>query len=105
MVRYTPVAYRPAVTLPTVRRQAPRKYPELGQRFEEILNWSPLAGDLLRIAFHSTTGVLGFYTWVNAKGFWKYFGLILGLGQTVGAICDVISLGRRIAGTHPPERS
>lgn len=104
MVPYTPVAFRPAVTLPTVRRQAPRMYyPALGQRFEDVLGWSGAAGDLLRTAFHTATAVLGFHIWVSDKGFWKYFGLILGLGQTVGAICDVISLGKRIAGTHPPE--
>lgn len=103
MVPYTPVAFRPAVALPTVRRQAPQRSFVLSQRFEDILGWSGIAGDLLRTAFHSTTAVLGFHVWVTDKGFWKYFGLILGLGQTVGALCDIISLGKRLAGTHPPE--
>jgi hypothetical protein len=103
MVPFAPVAFRPAVTLPTVRRQAPRKYPVLGQRFEDVLGWDGMTGDLLRTIFHTTTAVLGFHVWVNDKGFWKYFGLILGLGQTVGAICDIISVGKRLTGTHPPE--
>lgn len=98
---YAPVAYRPAVASPTIRRQAPIL--ALGQRFDELLNWSPVAGDLLRLTFHSATAALGLHVWLRDKGFWRYFGLFLGIGQTVGAICDAISIGQRIAGTHPPE--
>lgn len=105
-MRYAPVAYRPAVASPTIRRQAPNLAPgslTLGQRFDELLNWSPVAGDLLRLSFHSATAALGLHVWLRDKGFWRYFGLFLGIGQTVGAICDAISLGQRIAGTHPPD--
>lgn len=111
MLGFKPVSYRLAVAPPRVLRQAPRasvglglsSRPQLSQRFEDVLGWSGAAGDGLRTVFHTATAVLGFHIWVVDKGFWKYFGLLLGVGQTVGAICDLISLGKRIAGTHPPE--
>lgn len=111
MLAYKPVSYRLAVAPPRVLRQAPKTsvglgHPSshvLGQRFEDVLGWSGAAGDLLRTGFHTATAVLGYRVWIADKGFWKYFGLILAVGQTVGAICDLISLGKRIAGTHPAE--
>lgn len=108
MLRFQPVAFRPAVALPTVRRQALKTStalgsPKIGQTFDSLFKWSGATGDLIRLAFHGTTAALGFHVWVGDKGFWKYFGLFLGIGQTIGAICDVISLGKRVAGTHPPE--
>lgn len=103
MVPWNPVAFRPAVALPTVRRQAPAQSWILGQTFDQLFKWSSSTGDLIRLLFHGTTAALGYHVWVVDKGFWKYFGLFLALGQTVGALCDVISLGQRVAGTHPPE--
>jgi hypothetical protein len=105
MLAYRPVTYRLAVAPPRVLRQAPRSQYQLAQRFEEVFGWSDASGDILRTLFHSTTAALGYHVWLNDKGFWRYFGLILGFGQTIGAICDVISLGKRIAGTHPPKES
>lgn len=112
MLAYKPVSFRLAVAPPRVLRQAPktslglgRSSPVLGQRFEDVMGWSGYAGDGLRTIFHTATAVLGFHIWITDKGFWKYFGLLLGMGQTVGAICDVISLGKRITGTHPPEET
>lgn len=120
MVPFAPVAFRPAVTSPAARRlgqnsswissrpafpmmgrQAPRY--QLSQSFDQLFSWSPAVGDTIRLAFHSATAVLGFRVWIKDKGFFKWFGLALALGQTVGAICDVISLVQLAAGTHPPE--
>lgn len=109
MLAYKPVSYRLAVAPPRVLRQAPRSVGlgrpsyRLSQRFEDVLGWSGAAGDGLRTIFHTATAILGFHIWITDKGFWKYFGLLLGVGQTVGGICDLVSLGKRIAGTHPPE--
>lgn len=102
MLAYKPVAYRPSVIPPRIWRQAPRKY-VLSQTFDNLFKWSGATGDIIRLLFHGTTATLGYHVWITDKGFWKYFGLFLGIGQTVGAICDAISLGKRIAGTHPPE--
>lgn len=103
MLAYKPVSYRLAVAPPRVLRQAPRSQYQLAQRFENVFGWNDATGDILRAVFHTTTAALGYHVWLHDKGFWKYFGLILGLGQTVGAIADLISLGKRIAGTHPVE--
>lgn len=103
MLDFKPVSYRLPVTPPRVVRQAPTHSYQLSQTFEGVLGWSGYAGDSLRFLFHGTTAALGYHVWLHDKGFWKYFGLFLGIGQTVGAICDAISLGKRIAGTHPPE--
>lgn len=94
------VAYRPAVPSPTIRRQA---RPSLGQTFDQYFAWSPAVGDAVRLAFHGATAYLGFHVWQKEKGFISAFGLFLALGQAIGAICDVISLVQRAAGTHPPD--
>jgi hypothetical protein len=104
MLQYNPGAFRPAVVIsPTMRRQAPGSF--LGQRFDQLLDWGPVAGDILRLIAHGMAGYLGYYVWLTApkKSFPRYFGLAMGLVQTFGALCDVISLGQRAAGTHPPE--
>lgn len=101
MLKYAPPAFRPAVTSPTMRRQAPRF--SIGQTFDGYLGWGPVAGDVIRLAFHSATAVLGFRVFKSEKGFWKWFGLLLGVGQTVGAVCDAMSLVERAVGTHPAE--
>ncbi len=107
MLDFKPVPYRLPVTPPRVVRQAPqnaygpRPY-SLGQQFEGVMGWPGYVGDTIRLVFHGTTAALGYHVWLTDKGFWKYFGLFLGIGQTVGAICDGISLGKRVAGTHPP---
>jgi len=103
MLDFKPVPFRLPVTPPRVLRQAPGSQYQLAQRFENVLGWNDATGDVLRALFHTTTAALGYHVWINDKGFWKYFGLILGFGQSVGAICDLISLGKRIAGTHPTE--
>jgi hypothetical protein len=101
MLRYAPPAYRPAVSSPTIRRQ-PRRL-VLSQTFDQYFSWPPAAGDVVRLVFHSATAVLGFHVYKNDTGFFKWFGLLLGVGQSVGAVCDALSLIQRAAGTHPPE--
>ncbi len=105
MVPFAPVAFRPAVASPAARRlgQIPSRTPSLGQTFDQMFGWSPATGDAVRLLFHGTTAVLGFRVWIRDEGFFKWFGLALALGQTVGAICDVVSLVQRAAGSHPPE--
>lgn len=109
MLPYNPGTFRPvAVSSPTARRQVPGsalgQY-VLAQRFDELFDWGPVAGDLLRLAAHGMAGYLGYYVWLTApkKSFPRYFGLAMGVVQTFGALCDVISLVKRAAGTHPPE--
>lgn len=103
MIRFIPVAFRPVVSSPTIRRQAQNK--ALGQTFDSLLSWGPVVGDALRLGAHGLASYIGFYVWLTApkKSAARYLGLIMGLSQTFGAICDVISLGQRVAGTHPPE--
>lgn len=107
MLPYNPGTFRPvAVSFsPTVRRQVPSSISVLGQRFDELMDWGPVAGDFLRLVAHGMAGYLGYYVWLTApkKSFPKYFGLAMGLIQTFGAICDVVSLVQRAAGTHPEE--
>lgn len=111
MLDFKPVSYRLPVAPPRVLRQAPNHsfglgssspY-KIGQTFDQLFSWGYVTGDIIRLLFHGTTAALGYHVWLKDKGFWKYFGLLLAFGQTVGGICDVISLGKRIAGTHPPE--
>lgn len=103
MLAYKPVSYRLPVAPPRVVRQAPTHSYHLSQAFEGVFGWPGYVGDSIRLVFHGTTAVLGYHVWLTDKGPWKYLGLFLGVGQTVGAICDLISVGKRIAGTHPPE--
>lgn len=100
MISYRPPAFRKIVSSPTFRRQA---HYSLGQTFDGLFKWDGAVGDTIRLVAHGTTAVLGYYVWIKDKGFWKYFGLAIALEQTIGVICDVISLTQRALGTHPPE--
>lgn len=76
----------------------------LGQTFDEILHWNPAFGDLLRLTFHAGTGYLGTYVGMKERGFISTLAWILGVGNGLAAIADAISLIKRAAGTHPPEK-
>lgn len=113
MLNYRPVSFRLAVAPPRVLRQEPNhsislgsssRY-RIGESFDKLLGWGPAAGDAIRLAAHGMAAYLGYYVWLTApkKSFPKYFGLAMALIQTYGAVCDVISMGKRVAGTHPPE--
>jgi hypothetical protein len=100
MVPYAPAAYRPAVASPA----AIRRYGHtLGLTFDAMFGWSPTVGDMLRLGFHGASAYVGFYLWTTDRGFIKWFGLVFAVGQSVGAICDVVSLVQRATGTHPSE--
>lgn len=87
-----------------MRPYAPRKPRfNLGQSFDQYLAWPAACGDVVRLAFHTATAALGYHVYFRDKGFWKWFGLVLGAGQTVGAILDLLSLTERLIGTHPAE--
>jgi hypothetical protein len=102
VIAFKPVAFRPtAVSSPALGRYGPKF--TLSQTFDELFKWSSATGDSIRLIFHGATAALGFHVWIKDKGFFKWFGLLLAVGQTVGAICDVVSLVQRAAGTHPPE--
>lgn len=76
----------------------------LGQTFDEILGFGPAMGDAIRLFFHSTSSFLAFKVALGReKGFIQYLGWFLGIGQGVGAVCDMISLGKRALGMHPSE--
>jgi hypothetical protein len=108
MVPYAPAAYCPPAPSPRIGQYGPPGHflgsgYRLSQTFDQMFGWSPAMGDTVRLLFHGATAALGYHVWLKDKGFFKYFGLFLALGQTVGAICDALSLVQRAAGTHPPE--
>jgi hypothetical protein len=96
---YQPAAYRPIRTSPRSGQYGLT----LGQTFDQYFSWSPATGDAVRLVFHGATAALGIHVFLTDKGFFRWFGLVLGFGQAVGAICDVLSLAQRALGTHPPE--
>lgn len=113
---FRPAPFRLAVvTSPTTRRQVPGfglgrpigapQHFRMSQAFDKLFKWGPATGDILRLVAHSMAGYLGYYVWMTApkKSFPRYFGLAMGVVQTFGALCDVISLAQRSMGTHPSE--
>lgn len=94
MVPYRP----PALRFPVGSRA-------LGQTFDQMFGWSPVAGDAFRLFFHTSTAYLGVSVGLTSKsGFLRYFGWFLGLGQGIAAICDAASLVQRALGTHSSDR-
>ncbi len=96
------VRYRPH----TAYRRPNRPYsPALGQTFDEMLGFTPALGDVLRFVYHSGGAWLGVYVGQKEKsGLLSNIGWVIGIGMGVAAILDVVSLGKRICGTHPPEK-
>ncbi len=109
MIQYRAVAFRPHVPSPTLGSER-----ALGQTFDEIMGWSPTVGDVIRLAFHSIATYVGVWAGLNAgkmrtgsrtvKQVTVGLGWALAAGQGLGAIADIISLIKRAAGTHPPEK-
>ncbi len=109
MIQYRSVAFRPHVPSPTLGAER-----ALGQTFDEIMGWSPLVGDVIRLTFHSIAAYIGIWAGLNAnkmRGSTKIvkqvtagLGFALAGGQGLGAIADIVSLIKRAAGTHPPEK-
>jgi hypothetical protein len=109
LIKIQQVAFRPYVPSPALgQRKA------VGQTFDEIIGWSPAAGDILRLTFHGIATYLGIWVGLNAnkiktgnkttKTVTIALGWALAAGQGLGAIADVISLAKRATGTHPPEQ-
>ena len=96
---YRPVAYRPSVSL----RLARAPHPALGQTFDQMLGWPPCAGDICRLVFHAGATVVGIHVGVKESGFLSALGWVIGIGQGIAGLLDIVSLVQRAAGTHPPE--
>lgn len=87
---------------------------KVGQTFDEIVGWTPLMGDVLRLTFHGIATYLGIWVGLNinkvktgnktTKTVTGALGWALAAGQGLGAIADVVSLVKRATGTHPPEK-
>jgi hypothetical protein len=87
---------------------------KVGQTFDEIAGFGPVAGDIIRLVFHGIATYLGIWVGLNinkvktgnktTKAVTGGLGWALAAGQGLGAIADVISLGKRALGTHPPEQ-
>lgn len=108
MRNYQPVPFRPYVTPPALgERKA------LSQTFDQILNITPAAGDVIRLAFHGLATYIGIWVGLNAtklkggsrtlKKVTSGLGWFLAGGHGLGAIADVVSLVKRATGTHPPD--
>lgn len=97
---YQAPAFRPNV-LPTVLGQPTLGQPILGQTFDELIGLPGSCGDILRLVYHAGGTWLGIRTGLKEKGVTSTIGWILGVGMGVAGILDVVSLGKRIAGTHP----
>ena len=94
--RHTPPALQPAPA-PTLGRA------ELGQTFDQLMGWPAFMGDVLRLVFHGGTAYLGTHVGLKEKGAVRWIAWILGVGNGLAAVADVISLIQRAFGTHPPE--
>lgn len=103
MLAFQPVACRPSAPSPRLGQYGLALGPSLGKTFDEFFGISAALGDVVRLGFHGATAALGYHVFTTGSGFFKWFGIFLSAGQAVGAICDVISLVQRLAGTHPPE--
>lgn len=99
MLDYQPLAFRPSVPSPTLGQ----KTRQLSQTFDEIMNWHPASGDILRLAFHGGTTWMGIRVGLKEKNPWiAGVAWVLAVGNGLAAVADVISLLKRATGTHPP---
>lgn len=94
MTAYKPVAYR---------QYHLTGHRGLGQTFDEMLGFSPAMGDVIRLVYHSGGAWLGLHVALaNGRRPWlATVGWVIGIGMGVASILDVVSLGKRVAGTHP----
>lgn len=76
----------------------------MAQTFDQIAGMPGWCGDVLRLVFHGGTTYVGLYVGTKEKeGFLKYFAWVMGVGNGLAAVADIISVAKRILGTHPPE--
>lgn len=98
---YRPAAYQ-GPRLITVYHGPSHK--TLGQTFDEMLGLPACTGDICRLIFHSGATALGIYVGLKGKGAWPILGWAIAIGQGFAGILDIVSLYKRAAGTHPPEK-
>jgi hypothetical protein len=78
----------------------------LGETFDEMLGFSPVLGDLLRLVGHSLGAWVGIYAGIYGKSkVMKAVGWTIGLGQGLTGICDVVSLVQRMVPRAPKTTS
>lgn len=72
----------------------------LGETFDEMLGFSPMLGDLLRLAGHGLGSWVGVYAGIYGKSSWmRAVGWVIGVGQGLTGVCDVVSIIQRLV--HP----
>lgn len=96
-------ARRPSMPFIPVKKSLGSKSPAMGQTFDEMLNFSPAIGDVIRLVAHGTATWLGIYVGTSQRGFVSVAGWGLGVLNGIGAVLDVASLAKRALGVHPPE--
>jgi len=100
MSPYRPLAYqgpRIATAFSPVARRA------LGQTFDQLLGLPACTGDLCRLVFHTGATYLGLHVGMKEKGLLSAIGWVVGVGQGIAGVLDLVSLYKRATGTHPPE--
>lgn len=69
----------------------------LGETFDQMLGFSPMLGDLLRLGGHSLGSWVGVFAGLYAQSKWmRAVGWIIGIGQGLAGVCDVVSIGQRL---------
>ena len=78
--------------------------PKMAQTFDEIAGLPRWSGDVLRVIFHGGTTWLGIRVGLQSRDKWVAgIAWVLGIGNGLAGIADLISLVKRATGTHPPE--
>jgi hypothetical protein len=123
MLNFQPAPFRPGVLPPTlgpVRQIQVRPVHTLGaeralgQTFDEIMGWTPVVGDVIRLTFHGIATYLGILVGLQGhklpiknktvRVITVGAGWALAGGQGLGAIADIVSLTKRALGVHPPDQ-
>lgn len=91
------------IPYPAPHHDLGRPNPHLSQTFDELLGWPPFMGDVLRLTFHGGTTYLGVRVGLQEKNkVISAIAWVLGVGNGLAALADIVSLIKRAAGTHPP---
>jgi len=97
-------AVQPLVFSPQSARALGARHRSIGQTFDQIMGWHPAAGDILRLLFHGGTTWLGIRVGSSEKNKWvSGIAWVLAVGNGLAGIADLISLAKRVTGTHPPD--
>lgn len=109
------IPYQPYGTTRTTRKPmslAQRMKPvympvkTLGETFDEMLGFSPLLGDLLRLGGHGLGAWVGVYAGLYAKSKWmRTVGWFIGVGQGLTGVCDIVSIAQRLFKSAPQPQS